>query len=63
MTKELLTLDQVARILQVKYHRAAELAREGILPVIRLGRQVRVCPDQLAAFLANGGASLPTGRA
>jgi excisionase family DNA binding protein len=56
-----LTLQEAAEVLQVSYHRAAELARQGLLPVIRLGRQIRVCPDQLEAFIAKGGRALPGG--
>jgi excisionase family DNA binding protein len=58
---ELLTLEQTARVLHVTYARAAELAREGIIPVVRLGRQVRVDPDELRNFIANGGKAWPGG--
>ena len=61
MNGELLTLEETARRLHVKYARAAELARQGILPVVRLGRQIRICPDHLADFIANGGRALPGG--
>jgi excisionase family DNA binding protein len=61
VTKELLTLDQTAKVLRVKYARAAELAREGVLPVVRLGRQIRVDPDQLSDFVSKGGKALPGG--
>jgi excisionase family DNA binding protein len=61
MTKELLTLEQTARVLTVTYARAAELARQGVLPVVRLGRQIRVSPDDLNQFIANGGKALPGG--
>ena len=61
MTPSLLTLTEVASLLNVKYHRAATLAREGILPVIHLGRQVRVSPEALHLFISEGGKSLPGG--
>ncbi len=61
MNNELLTLAQTASILQIKYVRAAELARQNILPVVRLGRQIRVAPDQLKAFISQGGKALPGG--
>ena len=61
MERELLTLEQVANLLQVKYCRAAEMARIGLIPVVRLGRQVRVCPLKLEAFVANGGKPLAGG--
>jgi excisionase family DNA binding protein len=61
MTKALLTLDDSARILNVKYARVSQLAREGVLPTVRLGRQYRVDPDRLADFIAAGGRALPGG--
>ena len=61
MTKELLTLAQTAKVLKVKYPRVAELARDGLIPVVRLGRQVRVDPDQLTEFISSGGKALPGG--
>jgi excisionase family DNA binding protein len=60
MNHRLLTLQQTAAFLQVPYPRAASLARLGLIPAIRLGRQVRIDPTQLQRFLAEGGAgSLP----
>jgi excisionase family DNA binding protein len=61
MSKSLLTLEQVAEALSVSYARASQLAREGILPVVRLGRQYRVDPERLAEFVAGGGRPLPGG--
>src|SRR4051794_1295745 len=50
--KKLLRIDEVAALLDVRVQRAYELSRRGLLPVVRLGRQVRVDPDQLEAWLA-----------
>ena len=61
MNKSLLTLEQTAEALNVSYSRAGQLAREKILPTVRLGRQYRVDPDQLAQFIASGGRALPGG--
>ena len=61
MNRTLLTLDETAKVLNVKYARAAQLAREGILPTIRLNRQIRVDPDQLNEFISRGGRALPGG--
>jgi excisionase family DNA binding protein len=61
MRKPLQTLRQTAEELGVTYERAAQLAREGVLPVVRLGRQYRVDPDRLAEFIAAGGRRLPGG--
>jgi excisionase family DNA binding protein len=52
MTDRLLRLVQVAERLDITYERAAELARRGVLPVVRLGRQIRVSPERLAEFVA-----------
>jgi excisionase family DNA binding protein len=57
----LLRLSEAAEQLNVTYDRAAELARQGLLPVVRLGRQIRVSPERLADFVANGGKALPGG--
>lgn len=51
----LLTITEVAEILTVSTQRAYELARKGLLPVVRLGRQVRVAPAQLADWIVRGG--------
>ena len=58
---ELIDLRQTAKTLHITYGKAPELARQGVLPVVRLGRQVRVCPKRLAAFIASGGRALPGG--
>jgi hypothetical protein len=58
---KLLTLDQTAEILNTTYARAAGLARENLIPVVRLGRQIRVDPIRLQEFIAGGGRALPGG--
>lgn len=58
---EILTLEEAARILRITYSRAAELARQSILPHVRLGRQIRVSRSALDRFIADGGKSLPGG--
>lgn len=55
MDKRLLRLPEVARILDLKEDRVYALAREGILPVVRIGRQLRVDPDKLQAWIDAGG--------
>ena len=59
--KKLLRLSEVTTILPVSYQRLAELARRGILPTVRLGRQIFVDPARLAEFIAAGGKALPGG--
>jgi hypothetical protein len=61
MTKRLLTLQDVRRVFPISYARASAAAREGILPVVRLGRQIFVDPDRLEEFIATGGKALPGG--
>lgn len=57
----LLTMACVALRLGITEARGYELARENILPVVRLGRQIRIDPDALNEFIKNGGKSLPGG--
>ncbi len=59
--RKLLRLSEVTAILPVTYQRLAELARQGILPTVRLGRQIFVDPDRLAEFITAGGKALPGG--
>lgn len=51
----LLTAPQVAASLGLAVPRVYELAREGNLPVVRLGRSMRFHPAQVAAFIEAGG--------
>ncbi len=57
--RKLLRIEDVAEILDVSMGRAYELARAGVLPVVRLGRQLRVDPRSLEAFLQGGGEAPP----
>lgn len=61
MLSKLLTMGEVAAVLNITVPRAYELARLGILPVVKLGRQVRVDELKLAAWIEAGGAALPGG--
>lgn len=54
----LLTIPDVARRLQVSTYRAYELARHGQLKTVRLGKSVRVKPEDLAAYIAQQGTGL-----
>ena len=51
----LLTVPQVAEQLKVSKYRAYELARQGELQTIRLGKSVRVKPLAVAEYLAKHG--------
>jgi excisionase family DNA binding protein len=57
----LLTVPEVAQILRVPPARAYDLARREEIPVVRLGRQIRVEEESLRAWIAGGGCGL-TGR-
>jgi len=59
--KRLLTLSETAEILNIKYWRAAELARQNLIPVVHLGRSKRVDPDRLQEWINSGGKALPGG--
>jgi excisionase family DNA binding protein len=51
----LLTAPEVAERLGVRLHRVYELIRTNRLPVVRLGRNIRVDPGALESWIANGG--------
>ena len=57
----LLTIPEVARVLRVPPARAYNLAREGLIPTVRVGRQVRVDRDALRHWIDDGGCALPGG--
>ena len=59
-TMNLLRIPEVARVLNISNARAYELARRDLLPVVRLGRQLRVDPEALAERLKAGGRGLPS---
>jgi len=54
----LLTIPEVSTLLRVPEARAYALARERVIPVVRIGRQVRVPEDRLRAWIEHGGAPL-----
>ena len=55
MNRKLLTMAEFAEICDINLQQAYALARAGIIPVVQLGRQLRVHPDRLEEFLRNGG--------
>jgi excisionase family DNA binding protein len=56
--RNLLSVEEVALILGVSVARAYELCRTNLLPHVRLGRQIRINPDRLNAFIEDGGKRL-----
>ena len=60
-SKTLLTVPEVAPILRVSVPRCYEMARTQILPVVRLGRQLRIDREKLQEWINNGGQALGGG--
>ena len=60
MTK-LLKADEVARILDVPRDRIYQMASDDLLPVVRMGRQIRVDEAKLKEWIEKGGKALPGG--
>lgn len=52
---ELLTIPEVAKRLKLSPYRVYELSRQGVLKSIRLGKSVRVKPEDVAAYIAQQG--------
>lgn len=52
----LLTIPEVAKRLKVSNYRAYELARQGMLKSVRLGKAVRVKPSAIDEYLSRHGA-------
>ena len=61
MLEKLLTARDLAPVLQVPEARVFDLARQGLLPHVRLGRQVRFPESAVAEFIESGGRALPGG--
>lgn len=61
MAEKLMNSNEVAKILFVSTERVYALAREGILPACRLGRQLRFSPSKIQAFIDAGGQAFPGG--
>ena len=54
-------MKEVALRLGISIQRAYEMGRLGLLPVVRLGRQLRVEEGRLASWVENGVRGLPGG--
>jgi len=61
MDDELITVKDLARLMVVSEDRIYTLAREGIIPSVRLGRSLRFSRMAINQFIANGGKALPGG--
>lgn len=53
----LLTAKQTAELLQVAVPRVYELARQNLIPCVRMGRQLRFDENALREWAARGGAT------
>ncbi len=49
---KILLADEIAQILRVPKGRVYELARQGKLPAVRIGRQIRFREDAVEAWLS-----------
>jgi excisionase family DNA binding protein len=58
---KLMTVEEVADILAVTPNRVRFLVREQIIKSVHLGRQIRITPGTLSAFIEGGGQALPGG--
>jgi excisionase family DNA binding protein len=56
MTK-LLKVEDIAELFSLSEERVYTLARQGILPVIKIGRQLRFAETAINSFIENGGKS------
>lgn len=52
---KLLKIQEVAAVLDVTLDRAYALVRNGILPVVYIGRQIRIEEERLKEWINNGG--------
>ncbi len=60
-SRTLLRISEVAGILNCSVARCYDMARSQILPVVRLGRQLRVDPGKLEQWIGDGGHALAGG--
>lgn len=58
---EMLTPAEAAEYLRVSRGRLYDLVRQGLLPAVRLGRQIRIRRHDLREFCDAGGRALPGG--
>jgi len=59
--ERLLTISEVAEILRVPKARVYDLVRAVMLPSVRVGRQIRISPTALTAYIESGGKALAGG--
>lgn len=52
---KLLTAEPLAKAVNVSTSRIYQLARDGVIPCVRIGRQVRFDPARVAGWIEQGG--------
>lgn len=57
-TAPFLTADQIAETFQLSRHRVYDLARKGIIPSVRIGRQLRFSSEDVERWVRAGGSGL-----
>ena len=55
------TVEWLSQRLDISLPRAYELVRRGLVPAVRVGRQIRVDPAKVEAWIEAGGQPLPGG--
>ena len=60
-SEALITAGDLAGLLEVSRARIYELAREGLLPAVRLGRTIRFSRAAVNAFIKDGGTTWANG--
>ena len=60
-SSRLMTAQETAKLLGVSKHRIYQMAKKGLIPYCRLGRQVKFDRKQIEEWLAKGGTALPGG--
>lgn len=57
----LVTAEEISTELSITPARVYDLARQGVLPSVRLGRQIRFDPERIKAWIDSGGQALSDG--
>ena len=52
---DVVTVEELAKMLKIGRNTAYELVRSGVIPSIRIGRQIRVSKQAIAAHLSQTG--------
>jgi putative molybdopterin biosynthesis protein len=58
MSERFLQISQVADLLEISKTTIRRLVKKGVLPAIRVGRQIRIDERRLEKWLENGGSTL-----